>query len=158
MNVNKLSGGGQDKKAQPQATNVPRRFNHNAQSQQPVQEKKKISDFMDITEAEFVDLVSERDILAAEIIFTRTGQQYSSQCFEVLQQYEKTAAKLEHALAAGFEASLQANEAVQSSIFAEMEVATAYSEQRRASQSHRLATVRHRVCGWPASGKDLRDR
>lgn len=124
MNIQKLGtlGGNQKKPGQERENERPRRFRHNAESVNIVEENKKISDFLDITEAEFIDLVSERDLLATEIIFTRTGNQYSSHCHEQLQQYEKLARSLEHNLKERFETSLKANSVIQDSIFAEIEV------------------------------------
>lgn len=147
MNVNKLTAGGTAQPSNSVQGGVPRRFNHNAQSQLQVQEKKKISEFMDITETEFLDLVSERDILAAEIIFTRTGQQYTSQCYELLQQYEKTAAQFERTLANQSASSHHVNETIQASIFAEMEVILVdqrKDEQRKAVDS-RLTEIEKNV-------------
>lgn len=117
MNVQKLSNNSKNQQGQDK-----RKFEHNAQSVSEVIEKRKISEYLDITESEFIDLVNERDLLASEIIFTRTGAKYSSDCYDMLQQCEKTAEKLQGELQSRFDASVKANTVIQDSIFAEMEV------------------------------------
>lgn len=138
MNVQKLNSGGlgQDLGR--------RKFDHNAQSMSEVAEKKKISEYLDITETEFIDLVNERDLLASEIIFTRNGAQYSSVCYDMLQKCEKTAEQFQTALQKRFDASLKANSVIQDSIFAEIEVKSSHSAQRRATQRDRRADDQHR--------------
>ena len=117
MNINKLGankGGDQNNS----------RKDNNRQSAVPIPEKKKVIDFHEVSEEQYYDVVKERDLLADEIIFTRSQTQYTSHCYDLLEKYEKYAEDFQGSLQNSYDATLKANSIIQDSIFNEIDVAS----------------------------------
>ena len=123
MNINRLSNTGTTPLPQNRPTSKPfGKKDPNSQSGPEFRENYLANEFTDLKEEEYIELVKERDILAEEIIFVRSGSQYTSHCYDLLLKYEKYSEEFFEGLETRQKSTLKAVSSMQEGIFEEMEV------------------------------------